>query len=57
MVDGANIHLVTSAATHSRHFHPRQAIEQFRETLRLDPANAAAKKFLEQAQAIERRGP
>ena len=32
------------------------AIEQFRETLRQDPANAAAKKFLEQAQAIERRG-
>ncbi len=34
-----------------------EAIEQFRETLRLDPANVAAKKFLEQAQAIQRRGP
>ena len=33
-----------------------EAIEQFRETLRVDPANAAAKKFLEQAQAIKRRG-
>ena len=37
MLNGANIRLVTSAATHSRPFHPRQAIEQFRETLRLDP--------------------
>ena len=33
-----------------------EAIEQFRETLRLDPTNVAAKKFLEQAKAIERRG-
>jgi cytochrome c-type biogenesis protein CcmH/NrfG len=28
-----------------------EAVEQFRETLRLDPANAAARKFMEQAQA------
>ncbi len=30
-----------------------EAIEQFRETLRLDPQNAAAKQFLEQAQAMQ----
>jgi len=32
-------------------------VEQFRETLRLDPDNAAARKFMEQAQARQQEIP
>jgi len=34
-----------------------EAIVEFRETLRLDPTNSAARKFMEQAEAIQRRKP
>jgi Flp pilus assembly protein TadD len=34
-----------------------EAVEQFRETLRLDPGNATAQKFLEQAQARAKGRP